>query len=81
MAAGRSGGRVDQRRASVWIGEHCVLARGTPTDIDLALVSQAMAAEEVQIRVDLGLDGQASATAWGCDLTEEYVRINADYTT
>jgi glutamate N-acetyltransferase/amino-acid N-acetyltransferase len=31
--------------------------------------------------VDVGLDGPASATAWGCDLTEEYVRINADYTT
>ena len=36
--------------------------------------------EEVQIRIDLG-SGEASATAWGCDLTEEYVRINADYTT
>jgi len=30
--------------------------------------------------LDLGL-GEASATAWGCDLTEEYVRINAEYTT
>jgi glutamate N-acetyltransferase/amino-acid N-acetyltransferase len=35
---------------------------------------------EVKIRVELGL-GSASATAWGCDLTSEYVRINGEYTT
>ncbi|MDA1002168.1 MAG: bifunctional glutamate N-acetyltransferase/amino-acid acetyltransferase ArgJ [Chloroflexi bacterium] len=81
MAAGRSGARVDQRKASVWIGDHCVLERGTPTAVSLALVSQAMADEEVRIRVDVGMDGTSTATAWGCDLTEEYVRINADYTT
>jgi len=34
----------------------------------------------VDIIVDLGL-GQSSATAWGCDLTYDYVRINAEYTT
>ena len=33
---------------------------------------------EVLIRVDLGL-GREQARAWGCDLTEEYVRINMDY--
>ncbi len=81
MAAGRSGAKVDQRRASVWIGEHRVLDAGTPTAVDLALVSKAMDSEEVRIRVDLGVGGAATATAWGCDLTEEYVRINADYTT
>ena len=36
--------------------------------------------EEVPIVVDLNL-GEASATAWGCDLTEEYVAINSHYTT
>jgi glutamate N-acetyltransferase/amino-acid N-acetyltransferase len=36
--------------------------------------------DEVQLVVDLGL-GSANATAWGCDLTEEYVKINAHYTT
>jgi glutamate N-acetyltransferase / amino-acid N-acetyltransferase len=81
MAAGRSGARVDQDRASVWIGEHRVLDCGTPTPIDLSLVSRAMAEPELSIRIDLGAGGSAEATAWGCDLTEEYVRINADYTT
>ena len=80
MAAGRSGARFDQRAASVWVGEHCVLDHGQPTPVDLKLVSAAMAREEVSLRVDLGA-GDATATAWGCNLTHEYVNINADYTT
>jgi glutamate N-acetyltransferase/amino-acid N-acetyltransferase len=80
MAAGRSGAHVDQRAASVWIGNHCVLDRGTPTDVDLVLVSHSMAVEEVQIRAHLGA-GEASAVAWGCNMTHDYVSINADYTT
>jgi glutamate N-acetyltransferase/amino-acid N-acetyltransferase len=39
-----------------------------------------MDAPEVTIRVSLGL-GEHRATAWGCDLTAEYVHINGDYTT
>ena len=39
-----------------------------------------MDTEEVAIRIDLAC-GEATATAWGCDLTAEYVSINADYTT
>ena len=80
MAAGRSGAKFDQRLASVWIGDHCVLERGQPTTVDLKLVSAAMAGQEVRLRVYLGA-GNASATAWGCNLTNEYVSINADYTT
>ncbi len=80
MAAGRSGARIDQDSASVWIGPHCVLENGQPTKVDLKAVSEAMGGELVTIRVDLGV-GDASATAWGCNLTHEYVSINADYTT
>lgn len=79
-AAGRSGARMDQDQASVWIGPHCVLERGQPTQADLKAVSDAMAGELVSIRVDLGV-GDQQATAWGCNLTHEYVSINADYTT
>ena len=80
MAAGRSGAAIDQDAASIWIGGHCAFDRGRPAVTDLALISQAMAQPELSIRVHLGA-GHATATAWGCDLTEEYVRINADYTT
>ena len=54
--------------------------RGAATTLDYAVISKAMDAPEVVITVDLGL-GTHAATAWGCDLTEDYVRINADYTT
>jgi glutamate N-acetyltransferase/amino-acid N-acetyltransferase len=64
----------------VWIGPHCVLERGQPTEVDLKAVSEAMGGELVTIRVDLGV-GEDSATAWGCNLTHEYVSINADYMT
>jgi glutamate N-acetyltransferase/amino-acid N-acetyltransferase len=80
MAVGRSGAHVEQDRVSVWVGPHCVLESGTPTAVDLAAVSTSMDAGEVQLRVDLAL-GEDTATAWGCDLTTEYVHINADYTT
>jgi len=43
-------------------------------------VRSAFEQPEIMIHAELGL-GDASAEAWGCDLSEEYVRINADYTT
>lgn len=80
MAIGRSGAQVEQEQVSVWVGPHCVLESGTPTAADLEAVSKTMDTDEVQLRVDLAL-GDESATAWGCDLTTDYVHINADYTT
>ena len=50
------------------------------SDEELADLSIYMRREEVAIGVSLGT-GAASATVWGCDLTDGYVRINADYTT
>ena len=61
-------------------GDACVFAMGEPQAVDLGALEAYLQAPEVRIVVDLGLrSGQA--TAWGCDLTEEYVRINALYTT
>ncbi|MXZ46414.1 MAG: bifunctional glutamate N-acetyltransferase/amino-acid acetyltransferase ArgJ [Chloroflexi bacterium] len=80
MAAGRSGAALDLAAASVWIGEHIAFERGAPASTSEAAISAAMDTEEVAIRIDLA-SGDATATAWGCDLTAEYVSINADYTT
>ncbi len=80
MAIGKSGAEVTPELTSIWIGPHQAFARGTPTELDLETVSAAMDSDTVRIEVDLGL-GHAQAVAWGCNLTEEYVRINADYTT
>ncbi|MDE2695186.1 MAG: bifunctional glutamate N-acetyltransferase/amino-acid acetyltransferase ArgJ [Chloroflexota bacterium] len=80
MAAGRSGAALDLAAASVWIGDHVAFDRGAPASTSEAAISAAMDAEEVAIRIDLA-SGDSTATAWGCDLTAEYVSINADYTT
>jgi glutamate N-acetyltransferase/amino-acid N-acetyltransferase len=80
MALGRSGADVDVARISIWLGGQCAFERGVPTALDYAAISKAMNVPEVKLRADLGL-GSGSATAWGCDLTADYVRINADYTT
>lgn len=79
-AAGRSGARVEQRRASVRIGDVDVFRRGAPCRWDPAAVRAVFERPEIGIEVDLGA-GDASARAWGCDLSAEYVRINAEYTT
>ncbi len=80
MAIGRSGAELDLEKIQVWIGRHPVFVLGAPSEVDYESISREMDGEEVKIRVDLGL-GSQRATAWGCDLTEEYVRINASYTT
>ncbi len=80
MAVGRSGAELDEGRLSVAIGSVAAFEKGAPTAVSYDAISHAMDGEEVLISVDLGV-GDAEARAWGCDLTEDYVRINADYTT
>jgi glutamate N-acetyltransferase/amino-acid N-acetyltransferase len=72
---------LEQERVAIAIAGVTVY-RGEPlTGIDLDAVSASMrAADTVEIDVDLGLGG-VSAVLWGCDLSYDYVRINAEYTT
>jgi glutamate N-acetyltransferase / amino-acid N-acetyltransferase len=79
-ALGRSGAVIDIARTTVWIGQHCAFKQGIPTSLSLDTISRAMDAPEVKLRLDLGV-GSAEATAWGCDLTEGYIHINAHYST
>ena len=79
-AAGRSGAKVDQTSASIRIGDVVVFAAGAPRSFDRDDVRRVFDRTEIPIEVDLGL-GAATARAWGTDLSAEYVRINADYTT
>jgi len=79
-AAGRSGAKVDAAKASVRIGGGAVYDRGAPRAFDPNAVRAAFERADIAIELDLGL-GEATARAWGTDLSAEYVRINADYTT
>lgn len=77
---GRSGLTVNEPGVVIDICGTRVFEDLRPTEFDPAALSEAMRAETVVIAVDLGA-GSGSATGWGCDLTAEYVSINADYHT
>jgi glutamate N-acetyltransferase/amino-acid N-acetyltransferase len=79
-ALGYSGAELALDRLHLTVGGLVVFERGAGVDVDLAAVRRAFEQPEIEIAAALGL-GEGSAEAWGCDLSEEYVRINADYTT
>jgi glutamate N-acetyltransferase/amino-acid N-acetyltransferase len=79
-AVGYSGARVDEKKLRHWIGDELVFAAGTPTRFSLAACQQHMKSRRVILRVDLGA-GDAAHTCYTCDLSKEYVTINADYHT
>jgi glutamate N-acetyltransferase / amino-acid N-acetyltransferase len=79
MAVGKSGQRADRDRLKIWIGPHKVAENGMRhPSYDEKSVAAVMQQPEITFRVDLGL-GNGRFTAWTCDFTEGYVRINADY--
>jgi len=79
MAVGKAGEPADRDRLSIWFGEYRVAHEGErdPSYSEQA-VSAYMKNSDLRLRVDLGI-GSGSATIWTCDLTAEYVAINADY--
>jgi len=79
-AVGNAGVEIDPDAIDIFIGDTQVAANGAFALHDPTAVSEAMGADEVKIRVVLHA-GQGQGTAWGCDLTENYVKINAEYTT
>jgi glutamate N-acetyltransferase/amino-acid N-acetyltransferase len=80
-AAGYSGAEFDPNRMRIWVGDHPVFEYGgRAVAFDEAAAHSAMSAHEYTITIDLGA-GDASTQFLTCDLTAEYVRINADYST
>jgi glutamate N-acetyltransferase/amino-acid N-acetyltransferase len=88
-AAGRAGVPMDPDAVALWLGDHQLMAAGQPLAFDRPAASAYMrdrAAgaylqdDTVLIRIQVGA-GSGSGCAWGCDLSDQYVRINADYTT
>ena len=88
-AAGRAGVAFSADAVALWIGPHQLMSAGQPLLFDRAAASAYLSEracggylvdDTVQIRLSLG-DGEGQGIAWGCDLSDQYVRINADYTT
>ena len=80
-AAGYSGVAFDPERLRVWIGEQIVYEHGMRAlTFDKSAAHAQMSQREYTITLNLG-EGEASTTFLTCDLTKEYVEINADYST
>ncbi|TEU02155.1 MAG: bifunctional glutamate N-acetyltransferase/amino-acid acetyltransferase ArgJ, partial [Dehalococcoidia bacterium] len=79
-ALGHSGAEIDESRIDLFLNNIRLVAEGLPHTFDKDKVRVAMGGAEVPIRVCLNL-GDCAATAWGCDLSAEYVTINSEYTT
>lgn len=79
MAVGKSGAEADRDRLSIWFGKVEVARNGQVADgYDEAAATEHMKGEEVHIGVDLGI-GDGKSTVYTCDLTAQYIAINADY--
>lgn len=78
MAIGKSGVSLDPALVRITFAGILTCENGTAVPFSEADAAAALAADDVDITVDLGV-GPASATVWTCDLTYEYVRINGEY--
>jgi glutamate N-acetyltransferase/amino-acid N-acetyltransferase len=78
--AGRAGVEFELARAAVTIGSIVLFKNGRPYDEAAPEAAAYLKNHEVAVIVDLGA-GSASSTVWTCDLSAEYVRINAEYRT
>ena len=80
-AAGRSGAAFVLDRARVRIGPLVLFEQGRPFDERAPQAASYLQGRELAIEVDLGAGGRFSVTVWTCDLSAEYVKINAEYRT
>ena len=71
---------IEPTKVTIRFGDTNVFKKGSPVDCGLEALRKYLSHSEVIIRVDLGI-GKASARVWGCDLTEDYIKENAYYTT
>ncbi len=79
MAVGKSGAAADRDRLAIWFGDILVAENGlVSTRYKEEDGARYMRASDLEIRVDLGM-GEQQATIWTCDLTKQYITINADY--
>ena len=80
MALGKSGVELDEAKIDIYINGIHIVHEGKAITYHADAVVAGMAAEEVDFRVSLNV-GDGQATAWGSDLTEEYVTFNSAYST
>jgi len=77
-AAGYSGVDLNPDMIDIWLGRQQVAQNGSGLPFDEDLAREDLAQEVVKVKIGLN-QGTGQATAWGCDLTYDYVKINASY--
>ncbi len=80
-AAGYAGAAFDPSKTDIWLQGVKVCRQGLAAQYDEAALSKKLDAAECAIRVRLGEHGPGTATFWTCDLTHDYITINASYRT
>lgn len=79
MAVGKAGEAADRDKLAIWFGPHCVARDGErAAEYDEQTAAAYMKNRDIVIRVNVGV-GKGAATVWTCDLTHDYISINADY--
>ena len=79
--AGRAGVGFDLQSAAVRIGDVVLFEGGRPFDERAPQAAEYLQGKDISVSVDLGTGGRHDATMWTCDLSKEYVQINAEYRT
>lgn len=79
--AGRAGVGFDLQNAAVRIGDVVLFEGGRPFDERAPQAAEYLQGKDITVSVDLGTGGTDEATMWTCDLSKEYVQINAEYRT
>ncbi|MBI1935958.1 bifunctional glutamate N-acetyltransferase/amino-acid acetyltransferase ArgJ [Candidatus Woesearchaeota archaeon] len=79
-AMGNSGVNFNHEKIDVFFGDEAIVRNGTSNGFDLKKVKDIMAESELKITIDLK-SGTKNAVAYGCDMSFDYVKINAAYTT
>ena len=80
MALGKSGIHINESNVDIYLNDIHIAHEGKSVRFSKESVITSMTAKEIKIKIDLNIDNYES-TAWGCDLTEEYVVFNSAYST
>jgi glutamate N-acetyltransferase/amino-acid N-acetyltransferase len=81
MAIGKTSARFTPENVRIWMVGHLVFEKGLAVDFPKSTLQKDMAAKEIEIRVHLGEGEAEPVTVYTCDLSYDYVRINAEYHT
>lgn len=80
LVVGASGANLKEKNLDIYLENIKMIEKGVVLEFDRYQATQAMSKSEIQFIIDLN-QGHEEMTAWGCDLTPEYVRINSEYPT